>query len=82
MSCIDPKAYAVEGGWAHLVAKHIHQEKMKITQLVLIELGQLIAFMESVIGQQEAKEEARADAPSSEETSGKDSARGESGATE
>ena len=57
-------------------------DKMKITQLVLIELGQLIAFMESVIGQQEAKEEAQADAPSSEETSGKDSARGESGAAE
>ena len=29
-------------------------DKMKVTQRVLIELGQLIAFMESVIGHQEA----------------------------
>ena len=28
-------------------------DKMKVTQRVIIELGQLIAFMESVIGQQE-----------------------------
>jgi len=29
-------------------------DKMKVTQRVLIELGQLIAFMESVIGQKES----------------------------
>jgi hypothetical protein len=49
-------------------------DKMKVTQHVLIELGQLIAFMESVIAQEEGKareslgkEEADADASGGEE---------------
>lgn len=47
-------------------------DKMKVTQHVLIELGQLISFMESVIAQQE--ERTRADAAS--EASARDEAAG------
>ena len=47
-------------------------DKMKVTQRVIIELGQLIAFMESVIAQEEAKAqgvagEEKPDAPGGEE---------------
>lgn len=38
-------------------------DKMKVTQHVIIELGQLIAFMESTIGQEEDKHRARAESP-------------------
>lgn len=47
-------------------------DKMKVTQHVLIELGQLISFMESVIAQQE--ERTQADAAS--EASARDEAAG------
>ncbi len=47
-------------------------DKMKVTQHVLIELGQLISFMESMIAQQE--ERTRAEAAS--ETSPRDEAAG------
>ena len=43
-------------------------DKMKVTQRVLIELGQLIAFMESVIAQEEGEE----DSESSARDQGKD----------
>lgn len=34
MSCIDAKSYAVENGWAHIVAEHIYKnKKMNYTQL-------------------------------------------------
>jgi hypothetical protein len=41
-------------------------DKMKVTQGVLIELGQLIAFMESVIAQEEEARKRQAAAPSRE----------------
>ena len=41
-------------------------DKMKVTQRILIELGQLIAFMESIIGQEEAGRRARGERPAPE----------------
>lgn len=47
-------------------------DKMKVTQHVLIELGQLISFMESVIAQQEERTQAEAasEASARDETAG------------
>jgi hypothetical protein len=36
-------------------------DKMKMTQRVIIELGQIIAFMESIIGQEELRRRAQTD---------------------
>lgn len=47
-------------------------DKMKVTQHVLIELGQLISFMESVIAQQEERTQAEA----ASEASARDEAAG------
>ncbi len=49
-------------------------DKMKVTQCVLIELGQLIAFMESVIRQQEARGAAPVEPSPAEETADAESA--------
>jgi hypothetical protein len=43
-------------------------DKMKVTQRVIIELGQLIAFMESIINQEEQKRRARAESPVAKES--------------
>ncbi|GAB4332765.1 MAG: hypothetical protein Kow0099_04540 [Candidatus Abyssubacteria bacterium] len=50
-------------------------DKMKVTQSVLIELGQLIAFMESVIGQEE--QTLRRQAPASSQATPTAQERGE-----
>jgi hypothetical protein len=47
-------------------------DKMKVTQRVLIELGQLIAFMESVIGQ-EVEKDNREESPAAEKASDSES---------
>ena len=47
-------------------------DKMKVTQRVLIELGQLIAFMESVIGQKESSAAKNSAEPALEEKRGND----------
>lgn len=44
-------------------------DKMKVTQQVLIELGQLIAFMESIIQQEEARRQQPTGQPAAENTS-------------
>lgn len=54
-------------------------DKMKVTQRVLIELGQLIAFMESVITQKEADMHAQTVPPSSKNAS--DASPGDQSAT-
>lgn len=41
-------------------------DKMRVTQRILIELGQLIAFMESIIGQEEAGRGAQGEPPTPE----------------
>jgi len=56
-------------------------DKMKVTQQVIIELGQLIAFMESIIQQEEARRQPPTEQPAAENTSeaapsAKDSASG------
>lgn len=56
-------------------------DKMKVTQRVIIELGQLIAFMESVIRQHEAKRHAPAETPDTKEAPDSDSGGEKSGAT-
>jgi len=47
-------------------------DKMKVTQRVLIELGQLIAFMESVIAQKESSAAKKSAESASEEKRGND----------
>lgn len=41
-------------------------DKMRVTQRILIELGQLIAFMESIIAQEEAARRAQGEPPAPE----------------
>ena len=47
-------------------------DKMKVTQRVLIELGQLIAFMESVIAQEEGEKGSDASAQNQDKDQGSD----------
>jgi hypothetical protein len=44
-------------------------DKMKVTQRVIIELGQLIAFMESIIKQEETRMQASAESSASDDAS-------------
>ena len=57
-------------------------DKMKVTQRVLIELGQLIAYIESKIGQEKAREDAKTVSPEEEGTSAAIPAEEDPGETE
>ncbi|UCD58847.1 MAG: hypothetical protein JSV16_06995 [Candidatus Hydrogenedentota bacterium] len=56
-------------------------DKMKVTQRVIIELGQLIAFMESIIRQEETRRAERTEMPPAEGASGAKPAGGDPAAT-